>query len=361
MKGQLHILIVEDDPIVRTLLETWLKIEVGHSLMSAANGAVALELAQSFMPQIIITDWRMPVMNGIEVVNELSRRGSQLRCVLMTGHGLESSLNPAVLTGINAVLENTNGVITSAFNGGLEKHGHGVLTLNNVNTYTGGTTNSGGGTLMVNGQIGGFSVNSDSILGGTGTITSPIIITTNGTLAPGLTTAIGTLHASGGINLAGNVLIKVNKSVSPSNDLTQVTGALTNAGTGTITVTTNLPGATALALGDRFVIFSQAVSNGAAMTVIGSLPSGLAWSNNLATDGSISVVSGIVASPQLGVAQVGNVLTFTWSGAFKLQSQTNTLGVGLSNNWGDYPGGTSSGVTATINTANPAVFFRLSQ
>ena len=153
----------------------------------------------------------------------------------------------------------------------------------------------------------------------------------------------------------------MNKSVSPSNDLTQVTGALTNAGTGTITVTTNLPGATALALGDRFVIFSQAVSNGAAMTVIGSLPSGLAWSNNLATDGSISVVSGIVASPQLGVAQVGNVLTFTWSGAFKLQSQTNTLGVGLSNNWGDYPGGTSSGVTATINTANPAVFFRLSQ
>ena len=277
----------------------------------------------------------------------------------------DRNLNVTVSTGgavtINAVLENTNGVITSAFNGGLEKHGHGVLTLNNVNTYTGGTTNSGGGTLMVNGQIGGFSVNSDSILGGTGTITSPIIITTNGTLAPGLTTAIGTLHASGGINLAGNVLIKVNKSVSPSNDLTQVTGALTNAGTGTITVTTNLPGATALALGDRFVIFSQAVSNGAAMTVIGSLPSGLAWSNNLATDGSISVVSGIVASPQLGVAQVGNVLTFTWSGAFKLQSQTNTLGVGLSNNWGDYPGGTSSGVTATINTANPAVFFRLSQ
>lgn len=256
----------------------------------------------------------------------------------------------------NAVLRD-NG----AFHGGVEKHGHGILNLNALNTYTGGTTNTGGGTLLVNGSIGGISVQSDATLGGTGTITAPVIITTNGTLAPGALTAIGTLTASSGISLAGDVLIKVNKSVSPSNDLAVVSGTLVNSGTGNISVTTNLPGATALALGDKFKIFSQPVVNGSAMTVSGALPDGLAWQNNLETDGSISVVSGIVTSPMLGVSLSGNVLTFTWTGAFKLQSQTNSLNNGLNNSWFDFPGGNVSGVTATINPANPTVFFRLSQ
>ena len=259
----------------------------------------------------------------------------------------------------NAVLRD-NG----AFQGGVEKHGHGVVTLNAVNTYTGGTTNTGGGTLLVNGSIGGVSVLSDATLGGTGAITAPIIITTNGTLAAGLPTAIGTLTASGGLNLAGNILIKVNKSASPSNDLTVVTGTLTNSGTGKITVTTNLPGATALALGDNFKIFSQAVSNGSVMTISGALPSGLGWQNNLEVDGSISVVSASVTPPKLEVSQSGNLLTFTWSGTYKLQSQTNSLNVGLVTNsasWFDYPGGNVTGVTATIDPVNPAVFFRLTQ
>jgi fibronectin-binding autotransporter adhesin len=263
----------------------------------------------------------------------------------------------------------TGGVITfnavlrdnGAFQGGVEKHGHGIVNLNAVNTYTGGTTNTGGGTLLVNGSIGGVSVLSDATLGGTGTITAPILITTNGTLAPGSLTAIGTLTASGGVSLAGDVLIKVNKSVSPSNDLTVVTGTLANSGTGNITVTTNLPGATVLALGDTFKIFNQPVVNGSAMTVSGALPAGLAWQNNLEVDGSISVVNGTVTPPTLGVSQSGNVLTFTWTGAFKLQSQTNSLSTGLNNSWFDFPGGNVSGVTATINPANPTVFFRLSQ
>lgn len=263
----------------------------------------------------------------------------------------------------------TGGVITfsavlrdnGAFLGGVEKHGHGIVNLNAANTYTGGTTNTGGGTLLVNGSIGGASVQSDATLGGTGTITAPVIITTNGALAPGALTAIGTLTMSSGLDLGGDVLIKVNKSASPSNDLAVVTGTLINSGNGKITVTTNLPGATALALGDKFKIFSQPVVNGSAMTVSGALPGGLAWQNDLAVDGSISVVSGSVTSPTLGVSQAGNVLTFTWTGAFKLQSQTNSLNTGLNNAWFDYPGGNVSGVTATVNPANPTVFFRLSQ
>jgi hypothetical protein len=70
-----------------------------------------------------------------------------------------------------------------------------------------------------------------------------------------------------------------------------VTGALTNTGTGTITVTNLGP---AIAVGDRFVLFSEAVSNGAALTIAGA---GINWTNYLAVDGSIqalSVVSSII-------------------------------------------------------------------
>jgi hypothetical protein len=91
------------------------------------------------------------------------------------------------------------------------------------------------------------------------------------------------------------------------------------------------------------------------------LPAGLAWQNDLAVDGSISVVSGSVSAPLLTASLSGNVLTFTWAGSFKLQSQTNSLSTGLNNTWFDFPGGNISGVTATINPANPTVFYRLSQ
>jgi AraC-like DNA-binding protein len=42
------------------------------------------------------------------------------------------------------------------------------------------------------------------------------------------------------------------------------------------------------------------------------------------------------------------------------QSQTNSLNVGLSNNWYTFPGGSTSPVNVTINPTNPAVLFRLS-
>ena len=85
------------------------------------------------------------------------------------------------------------------------------------------------------------------------------------------------------------------------------------------------------------------------------------WNNNIASSGSITVASVTpIGQPTLGVSQSGNSLTFSWSGPFKLQSQTNGLAVGVSSNWGNYPGGSTSPVVVTINPANPTVFFRLS-
>jgi hypothetical protein len=79
---------------------------------------------------------------------------------------------------------------------------------------------------------------------------------------------------------------------------------------------------------------------------------------------SITVISAGVyvapaTGPTLNVSRTGNTLNFTWTGACKLQSQTNSLSTGISTNWSDHPGGGFSPVSVTIDPANPTMYFRL--
>jgi hypothetical protein len=68
----------------------------------------------------------------------------------------------------------------------------------------------------------------------------------------------------------------------------------------------------------------------------------------------------IVQPPILTWHPNAGAIALSWTDtAFQLQSQTNSLGVGLSPNWFDYPGGAVSPVIITPNPTNPAVFFRL--
>ncbi len=61
-----RILIVDDDLFSLDVLELMLK-QAGHRVLKAENGAEALDLARSELPEIIITDALMPVMDGFEL------------------------------------------------------------------------------------------------------------------------------------------------------------------------------------------------------------------------------------------------------------------------------------------------------
>lgn len=59
------ILVIDDDPISRRLLRFWMEKE-GYAVAEAGNGQEGLDIFQKTMPDIILLDFMMPVMNGLE-------------------------------------------------------------------------------------------------------------------------------------------------------------------------------------------------------------------------------------------------------------------------------------------------------
>jgi hypothetical protein len=113
-----------------------------------------------------------------------------------------------------------------------------------------------------------------------------------------------------------------------------------------------------LAAGDSFPLFN--IGGAANFTSIIAPPpaSGLAWNFNPAT-GVLSVVSA-TAQPTLNFGRSGNNLQLSWTASgFKLQSQTNSVSVGINSNWADYPGAGASSATVPIDATQGTVFFRL--
>lgn len=279
----------------------------------------------------------------------------------VTLNGLDGQGNPTnrIFQVTNTALTTISGIISDGSTGyGLNKTGNGVLVLNNTETYTGPTLVNGG-TLQINGTIGGSGVTvaTNSLLGGIGTITSPVTVQNGGGIAPG--NSIGTLTINNALTVSGNLNIEVNTSAGQTSDKITVSGTLTNAGTGAVIVTNLGP---ALAQGNTFFLFNKAMSNGAAMTISGG---NVAWNNKLAIDGSI-VVSGplVNTNPTNIVTSLnGNVLSLSWPTdhtGWRLQAQTNSLTKGIGTNWVDVPNSTSVRQTnITINPANGSVFFRL--
>ena len=65
-----HVLVAEDEPDIRELLRLALT-GVGYEVEAAPDGAAALDLAVARPPALVVTDLRMPVMNGLDLIRAL--------------------------------------------------------------------------------------------------------------------------------------------------------------------------------------------------------------------------------------------------------------------------------------------------
>ncbi|HEX4263422.1 MAG TPA: autotransporter-associated beta strand repeat-containing protein [Verrucomicrobiae bacterium] len=250
----------------------------------------------------------------------------------------------------------------------------GTVLLGGTNTYTGNTVIQTGILALENNAsianssailvgtnttlnltalaVSPWTLGVGQTLGGSGTVTGGVLA--NGALAPGDT--LGTLTVIGNLTLHGNVFIDVNKSLTQSNDLTIVGGALNNTGSGSVIVSNLGP---TLAVGDTFVLFNQSVVGGDAMTITGG---GANWINHLAVDGGITVDSLIATGPTnpepITTVSSGGNLNLSWPTiGWHLQVRTNSLTAG---NWVDWPNSTAvNAVNIPIDTANSSMFFRL--
>lgn len=84
----MHVLIVEDDATTRTLLERTLSGD-GWRTSSANDGLEALKLADRRDPDVILLDYQLPGIDGLEVLDRLVARGVEAPVVMLTGHGSE--------------------------------------------------------------------------------------------------------------------------------------------------------------------------------------------------------------------------------------------------------------------------------
>jgi CheY-like chemotaxis protein len=99
-----RILLAEDDALVRKMLAAFL--EPRFTVLHATNGRDALELLKAEKDvDIVLTDVRMPVMDGLQLVRAVRRMRPQLPVIVMTGVGNEETVVEALRAGATNYLK----------------------------------------------------------------------------------------------------------------------------------------------------------------------------------------------------------------------------------------------------------------
>jgi two-component system response regulator HydG len=85
-EGKRRVLVVDDEPSARSGLEMLLKQE-GYDVDTAEDGIAALEIVADRAPDVVVTDLKMPRMDGIELLRKVREQNKQLPVIVVTAFG----------------------------------------------------------------------------------------------------------------------------------------------------------------------------------------------------------------------------------------------------------------------------------
>ncbi|MBX2852728.1 MAG: response regulator [Phycisphaeraceae bacterium] len=100
------VLIADDEPHIRHLVGTKLKM-AGYTVLVASNGQDCLDLAREHHPELIVTDYQMPVLSGFEMSQALAadHDTASIPVILLTARGHKLSDDDLATTSIRMVID----------------------------------------------------------------------------------------------------------------------------------------------------------------------------------------------------------------------------------------------------------------
>src|SRR5689334_5562041 len=99
-----RILIVEDEHVLAKNMQKYLS-RCASDVRTAADAAQVFEILETFSPDAVIMDFRLPNIDGLRIYAEIIRRqGRKINCVIVTGNPTEQLLRDAHAIGIHHVV-----------------------------------------------------------------------------------------------------------------------------------------------------------------------------------------------------------------------------------------------------------------
>jgi two-component system chemotaxis response regulator CheY len=106
-----RILIVDDSALIRRSLRNCIEQNTEWEVCGEAeNGEIAVERVRELDPDVVILDWQMPVMNGLEAAREITRIAPSATVLMITLYDSGRLAQEAHAAGIKEVLSKTDGV-----------------------------------------------------------------------------------------------------------------------------------------------------------------------------------------------------------------------------------------------------------
>ncbi len=105
MSDRIRLMIADDHPVVRhglrRFLETCPDVEV---VAEVEDGQQAVEQAQECLPDVVLMDLRMPRMDGVEAIDQITRTSPSTHIVVLTSYPEDEYLYPAMRAGAHGYL-----------------------------------------------------------------------------------------------------------------------------------------------------------------------------------------------------------------------------------------------------------------